>query len=165
MFRNAQLAGTFLGGDLVLQRSQQVFGVDSRLEIYRSILENWDSNYLFGVGIGEFDALFATYKPESLEKLIMRAHNDYLEFAYTAGILNLLLLLLIATIILRSVYKKITEGDGRNLGYYACGVATCGLVGAHAAIDFPLQIPAISYGFVIILAATYSLTSSSKRSN
>ncbi|WP_417464338.1 O-antigen ligase family protein [Kordiimonas sp.] len=146
-----------ISGDLLLDRLSLENGSGVRLIIYDLILGNWASNPLSGVGLAQFDSLFSVYRAENIAQPILRAHNDYLEFAYTAGTIALFFLLVPPILLTRIYYRRLSDGSG-PYPQFTLGIASSVLVGVHSSLDFPLQIPAVGFYYAIIQAMVYSLT-------
>ena len=114
----------------------------------KSIVENsW-----LGVGYGSFEESFRLYRDETITGHYDKAHNTYLENIFELGMLPALALFLAiilpALVCVRGVWVR-----RRDWLYPALGVAASVLVGAHALVDFSLQIPAVALTYALIMGA------------
>ena len=110
-----------------------------------------EQNHL-GMGYGTFENSFRIYRDETIDGFYDKAHNTYLENIFELGQYQAYALFAsifwLALICLRGVWVR-----RRNWLYPALGVAASMLVGAHAFVDFSLQIPAIAYSYALMLGA------------
>ena len=107
---------------------------------------------VLGTGLGTFAEVYRLYRSDLLGTGVKRAHNDYLEIALELGVpaaagfvagLFALALVCAGGVLARR----------RNPELAAAGVGACALVGAHALVDFSLQIPAVAATFALVLGA------------
>lgn len=145
-----------LSGDLLEKRFHTGTSFDQRLKAYPLVVEAIEDRPLVGFGLGTFDDVFRSYRDETITIYFDRAHNDYLELAMTAGIP--------ATIVLMTAFVFLVIFLVRRLGvglqyrsFIALGITTSVQLGLHSVVDFPLQIPAISYMWCAILAASVAV--------
>ena len=105
---------------------------------------------LLGTGLGTFASVYRVYRSGRIGPNVDRAHNDYLELALELGVpaaacfvgaLAGLALVCAAGVFIRR----------RDEEMPAVGFASCTLVGAHALVDFSLQIPAVAATFALVL--------------
>jgi O-antigen ligase len=111
-----------------------------------------------GTGLGTYGEVFQIYRDGRFGPQTPsydKAHNTYLEFALEAGLPAFAAMMLvlggIAALCLRGVLRR-----RRNVIYPAAGVAATALIGAHSAIDFPLQIPAIAVTYMLLMGTAYA---------
>ena len=114
---------------------------------------------LLGTGYGSFRDVFPIYRDASIEGSGSwdKAHNTYLENALELGIPAAAALCGAVLGCARRCWLGIRQRR-RNRIYPAVGVATTALVAAHSAVDFSLQIPAVSvtYAFILGIACAQS---------
>ncbi len=123
---------------------------DERFDIYPLV---WDSICTFplsGTGLGTFDEGFRLVRTVDVRKLFLRAHSDYLEITMTAGLPATILLILSIGFVVQNIWKHALSY--KTSVFAACVLAVAVQLGIHSAIDFPLQIPAISLLFVTLIA-------------
>ncbi|WP_417462403.1 O-antigen ligase family protein [Kordiimonas sp.] len=158
------LALLALNGDLVFLRFTTIFDDGQRWSLYEETLGIISKKPIFGFGLGTFEDVFRHYHTEAIATNFIRAHNDYLEMTITAGLLGTALFAIGLFPILRAHARPVIQRNSRQntAPYVALGLAICVHVGAHALVDFPMQIPGISYTFVILLAATTAITRGGK---
>jgi O-antigen ligase len=125
---------------------------EGRREIYELTLEAIGNTPLLGTGLGTFKWIFPTYRTEDMPFTIELAHNDYLENMLELGIPAALLLtgaaVLLVFACLRGVFRR-----RRNVIIPCIGVGASLLVGVHAFFDFSLQIPAVTFFYLLLLGA------------
>ena len=108
-----------------------------------------------GTGLGSFRGVFQIHRDEAFNVLhpaYQQAHSSYLEMALEAGLPAFALVLVLvagpAAFAMRGVLKR-----RRNLAYPAAGLGATALVAAHSAVDFSLQIPAVTVTYLAIMGA------------
>lgn len=108
-----------------------------------------------GWGLGTFRGVFQILRDASFTVLTpayQQAHSSYLELALEAGLpafaLMMALLAGMAGLCVRGVLRR-----RRHVVYPALGLAATALVAAHAAVDFSLQIPAITATYLFLMGA------------
>ena len=88
------------------------------------------------------------------------AHNDYLEMTLELGVpASLCFFLTLFALALHCAHGAFTRR--RDAVLPALGFAACTLVGAHALVDFSMQLPAVAATFALVLGAA---TAQSRRS-
>ena len=133
-------------------------GYPTRIAIWTDTVRS-AGDYLFtGAGAGAFPYAFrrsAFYLPR---KTVDHAHNDYLEWLLEFGLLPTLLLTAVVALTLWRVGRFVlsNEETGRRM---AAGGALLGAAAIllHAAVDFPLQIPALAALTAVLLGCAAGL--------
>jgi len=109
-------------------------------------------NRWLGVGYGSFERSFRLYRDETILGYYDKAHNTYLENIFELGLLQasalFIAIFLVALICLRGVWVR-----RRHWIYPAIGFSASLLVGAHALVDFSLQIPAVAFTYALMMGA------------
>ncbi|HLF95659.1 MAG TPA: O-antigen ligase family protein [Methylococcaceae bacterium] len=127
-----------------------------RAGMYVAALSMIKSAPLLGVGAGGFRGLYPLYHEDyfqyfnflsatNLSKLTVtgEAHNDYLEFLASFGLVGLLFVM-VSAYLCRRIWKSGMEADA--------GLLVVGVAALNALVEFPLQNPATSFLFVLGLA-------------
>ena len=120
------------------------------LVILRSIL----SAPVLGFGYGTFEAIFPMFRDGSLSILGLwdRAHNTYLEVLQGLGLLfGAMLIACVGALVWDCVKGARTRKRNATIPAIAASVSV--LVGAHALIDFSLQIQAVTLTYMAVLGA------------
>jgi len=137
---------------------------EGRSTVYSLLSNISTNNNRFGLGYGTFENSFRLYRDESIVGFYDKAHNTYLENLFELGWLPAYALFLsiawLALICLRGVWVR-----RRHWLYPALGVAASMLVGAHAFVDFSLQIPAVAYTYAMMLGVGVAQAYPSKGSS
>ncbi len=114
---------------------------------------------LLGTGYGSFADVFPLYRDATIKApgVWDKAHSSYLENALELGIPAAAALCAAVLACARCCWLGIRRRR-RDRVYPAIGVAATALVAAHSAVDFSLQIPAVSvsYAFILGLACAQS---------
>ena len=140
-------------GDELIDRLDATF-VDNedRLLVYDILAKANAENSWLGVGYGSFEKSFRLYRDETIVGYFDKAHNTYLENIFELGLLQasalFIAIFLVALICLRGVWVR-----RRNWIYPAIGFSASILVGAHALVDFSLQIPAVAFTYSLMMGA------------
>lgn len=147
-------AGLFsLSGQELGDRLSGQVNVDDRFDIYPLMVDAIADQPVTGYGLGTFEETFRIYRTITIRnKYFMHGHNDYLELAMTAGI-PATLVLLAAFAVLASRLWRTRNRCGPDNVYVALALAVMAQIAVHSLVDFPLQIPGVSYFWVALLAA------------
>ncbi|MFC3052318.1 O-antigen ligase family protein [Kordiimonas pumila] len=141
-----------LSGELFSNRMNTLNYNDMRFLAYPIMMDTIAENPIKGIGIGTFVEYFSQYRPEEMPRYFNKGHNDVLEIIMTAGLfaggLFILSFLFITIWMFYSAFKSVEHKIFLFLG----GTVSIQM-GLHSLVDFPLQMPAISYFFTSILAA------------
>lgn len=146
----------WLSGDLLESRLQQNVGFDFRFKIYPIVMDIVAEQPLTGFGLGTFEDLFRMHQDFLFDRFMIRAHNDYLELAMSAGIPATVLIVLAPVILVVFLVRRLRFG-AQYRAFIALGITSSLQIGLHSLVDFPLQIPAISYLWCAILASSVAL--------
>lgn len=149
-------------GDATLARFLDAdMEAEPRIEAYeRTLVAIADAPYA-GTGLGTYRDVFQMYRTPSIEKPFFRAHNTYLENALELGVPAAVALVgavawLGGMCLLGALRRR------RDATYPCLGAASTALVGAHALVDFSLQIPAVAALFFMLLGCGCAQSRSSR---
>lgn len=145
----------FVHGDAVQQRLQLVSIDDPRFDAYPLILETIMERPITGFGLGTFEEVFASLRTIDIRIIFDRAHNDLIELTLTAGIVVATMFFCSLFFLLFYLVKSLVPRDASSL-ITVLAISCFIQILLHSNIDFPMQIPAISYTLVAILAAGLS---------
>lgn len=146
----------------------QGFTDEARDEVYELTWNAIMTNPWLGFGLGSFEEVFPLYKSlkvagsTATPSLWDFAHNSYLENIFELGFpaaLGLCYCVLRLGII--CVIGIMTRK--RDWIYPAAGVAATSLIGAHAYVDFSMQIPAVTYTYLLLMGAACAQSFSSRK--
>jgi O-antigen ligase len=149
------VVGNFFGIEEVAQRLQETsFHSSMRDEVARDTLVMVRDYPLTGTGAGSFYSTYPMYNSGGFRfAFIKHAHNDYLEFASTLGLLAFGLLGFCVLLSLwHSIRAQLKRRDRLMQGMgFAASMAIVALL-IHSFVDFNLQIPANAATFMVVLA-------------
>lgn len=148
------LAGVFLlFGDVLQKRAVEGDSFLVRLGFWKGSLELLGERPILGTGLSTFDSVFHPFKPvQHLNFSVSSAHNTYIENAIELGIpAAAIMLAAVSWPFVMCLSGGTKRPHGRALRKTAAAVALA--LGAHAIVDFSLQIPAISASFAVLLGA------------
>jgi O-antigen ligase len=130
----------------------------SRGWLWRDTVEMIRRHPITGVGLGAYGTAHPKYALADCRCAPEQAHSDYLQILADAGVIGGALALTFLALTLREVSRAI-RSDNPLLAAVALGCGT-GIVGLliHSATDFNLQLPSNSYLFLLLVAATSSIT-------
>ncbi len=137
-------AGIAISGWSVLSRRLQEQNVFKyRREIFLSTIDMWREHPWTGVGLGGFETVYPGYARFDTRLRVDHAHNDWLEWLAEGGVpATVCLVAFIAMCVPALRGRPWTWG--------------LGAVVAHAAVDFPLQIPGVLIPTLGLAAAAWS---------
>ncbi len=159
---------TYLYGQGLLDRlgSTEISSLDDRMLLYQQIISMISSRPLLGFGAGRFELTFPLFHklPLSPDVVWDLAHNSYLalwaELGIVFGSIPIILLILIA---IRAI--KIYRNAQYHWLYAAISLGVFITAAMHSLVDFSLEIQAVAYLFVAILAIGISSSTKSKKKN
>ncbi len=140
-------------GDQLIERLNDISSENQDRWLVYDILSKANvENRWLGVGYGSFEKSFRLYRDETISAYYDKAHNTYLENIFELGLLQasalFVAVFLMALICLRGVWVR-----RKDWIYPAIGFSASLLVGAHALVDFSLQIPAVAFTYALIMGA------------
>jgi O-antigen ligase len=145
-----------VGGETTFGRfGQAVLALEQRPDVFRLTQVGIADRPLTGHGLGTFENAFRAYGDGSLNLLWERAHNDYLEAAFELGIPAAALLFLGFAYVALQCALGIRRRR-RDAHYPVLATAATALVGAHALVDFSMQITAVATLYVAIVGLGYA---------
>jgi len=118
-----------------------------RIDVWRIGLGMAADHLALGTGLGTFESAFAPRRPPGVELRWTHVHSDWLEAAIEGGLPVL------------CAVGAIAAATARHLLRSARGAIPAGLaasllaIALHAAVDFPLRIPAVAVAAVVVLGA------------
>ncbi|MEL7060558.1 MAG: O-antigen ligase family protein, partial [Acidobacteriota bacterium] len=137
---------------------------NARIAAWRDTLELWRSAPWTGIGVGAFRDAFARVQSPSLPGSWYHAHSDLLETLATAGIVVSTLLVAGVAFVLRGLWRAFTDGrrsEDRATALAAAGATVFALL--HAAVEFPLTIPANATALAVVVGLGLTAPRSSER--
>ncbi|MGK6353912.1 O-antigen ligase family protein [Sphingomonas sp. DT-207] len=107
-----------------------------------------------GAGGGVFEDLFITSEPiEWVKPTIMNhVHNDYVEMVIEYGLTGVIALLVLAVVILGSIWELRRLHDRRAAAIRVAGAVIIALMALHSLVDYPLRRPATLAIFAVAIA-------------
>lgn len=140
-----------ISADPILGRVQyQGMEDTARAALSRSTLSATDAAPLLGHGFGAFQRYYPLFSDGSVPGDVDEAHNDVLETLADLGLLAGLAFMaapaLLAGMCLAGCLRR-----RRDRVFPAVGFAASVVVGAHAFVDFSLQIPAVAVTYAAVL--------------
>lgn len=148
------IVGQWFGFDELAERIENTtIEGNTRFEVAGDSVYMAQDYFLAGTGAGTFYSSYPQYRRSEVFQFYDHAHNDYLEFAATFGLIGLLPLALSVLLAIgnaiRVVYKRhyqLAKGTA-----FACLMGLFSLM-THSSVDFNLHIPANALLFVLLLA-------------
>lgn len=134
--------------------------VDGRIPIYLDTLEQAVRSPVAGVGLGNFEPVFAlTHTRSARMERNLHPESSWLMFTMEVGVLGLVLGLFLLWEMTRRMYltKKLRNKSRRRHRRLRFGAAVAGLVVvAHGFIDMPLHIPGTAFLGILLLGLAVS---------
>tara|TARA_R110002153_G_scaffold119661_5_gene264745 strand:- start:271 stop:1653 length:1383 start_codon:yes stop_codon:yes gene_type:complete len=148
------ILSAWFGLDKVKNRLEQTtLTEETRDEVIRDAIPLLQDFPFTGSGMGSFYSVFPKYKSEDINLFYDHTHNDYLQFAIEAGIPVTLCLFMLPLLAAISCIKALKSRRNVLMKGTAFG-ALMAVIGMsiHMTVDFPLQAPANTALFMVILA-------------
>jgi O-antigen ligase len=151
-------------GDLVLGKISQLgFRDQGRIGLYAITLRSILAAPWLGYGYGTFVDVFPMFRDQSISTFAQwtAAHDTYLEVFQGLGLIfGPMLVTTVAVLVLRCVKGAATRQVNETAPCVAAAAAC--LLGAHALVDFTLQLQAIAITFMALLGAGVAQSESSR---
>ncbi|WP_294540078.1 O-antigen ligase family protein [uncultured Rhodoblastus sp.] len=160
----ALLAGFLMFGDRIVGRISEVGLTDaSRLAVDVIIAHSLLDAPFLGFGYGTFADVFPMYRDQSISPYGVwdMAHNSYLEVLQGLGLIfGGALIAALALLAWKCLHAAVARRGNATAAIVAA--SACLLVGAHAMVDFSLQIEAVTLTFMAMLGAGLAQSESSR---
>lgn len=119
---------------------------NTRIDLWRGTVESWKRSPVLGSGLGTYRYVIGMDKPASGAAVLEQAHNDWLEWGSTSGIVGMALLAFLIGSLWRLVRPRKVRVLRSELRYALAG-ATLALTATmmHEVIGFGLQTPVNRY--------------------
>jgi hypothetical protein len=151
-------------GDLLLGKiSQAGFRDQGRMGLYVITIRSILAAPWLGYGYGTFVDVFPMFRDQSLTTFGQwtAAHDTYLEVFQGLGLIfGPMLVATVAVLVWRCIKGAVTRQANETLPCVAAAVAC--LLGAHALVDFTLQLQAIAITLMALLGAGVAQSESSR---
>lgn len=151
-----------LSGEMLDHRLQSDASLDQRFSIYPIVLDAMSNRPIVGYGLGTFEDVFRVFRDDTVTLYFVRAHSDYLEVALTAGILAAVLLVVSIAALVFQLVASLKFGN-QYRSFIVLGITASVQLALHSLVDFSLQIPAVSYLWCAIIAASLAAAHRCKR--
>ncbi len=145
--------GLALVGETLLLRAGDGGALAGRLEVTHASLAALAERPLSGFGLGSFPALFESFRSPALAqdaRPYLHAHNTYVELAAEAGWPAFLLLQALLLGCAWRCWRGLRQRRHDWL-YGLIALAAGGVAAVHAAFDFSLQLPGVTFPLAALL--------------
>lgn len=159
----AAIAVLVSGGEWALLHKLEAWLVlDERSLVYTRTIEAIGDAGALGTGFGTFEEAFRFYRTSDIANSFNTAHSTYLENILELGWPAAMALFAVFAGFLVSCTLGVVHRR-RDAVYPAVGLAATVLVAVHSAVDFSLQIPAITATYMLVMGAACAQCWSSRR--
>jgi len=138
-------------GERFAADEEELRTLGGRVEVWGVGLEMAKEHVVLGTGLGTFESAFAPRRPPGVELRWTHAHSDWLEAAIEGGLPVLCAVAGIALLVVRHLLRA-----ARGAVPAALAAALLALA-IHAAVDFPLRIPAVAVVAAVLVGAALSV--------
>ena len=145
-----------LSGSMLDERLAIGTGDEGRFRAFAHIMRAIEDRPYAGFGLGTFEEVFRGYRGLDIHVVFDRAHSEYLELAMTAGI-PMAVLVCLAALLVCVYFIFATRASARHAIYVLLGLTTSIQILTHAVIDFPVQIPAVAYSYLLVVGCAFAL--------
>jgi len=124
---------------------------EARVELTPLAFQAATTFFPVGAGFGTFDPIFRRFETDAslTPKFYNRAHNDFIEILFEAGLGGGLLLLLLIMVAAFSAWRLFRRGRGSSREAGLSGAVIMLLVGLGSITDYPLRTPLIAAVFTL----------------
>ena len=148
------IVSSLFGLKQVQQRIEQTnLTQESRDEVVTDALPLLTQYGIVGTGGGTFYTVYPQVQSESIQHFYDHAHNEYLQFAIEFGIVGAAILAMLVFLCAKSAFSAMRHRRHplpRGTAFTAV-MAVIGMA-LHSTVDFPLQAPANTAIFIVLLA-------------
>jgi O-antigen ligase len=151
------------GDPFVAGLAERGIGDAGRMSVYLIALRSILDAPLQGHGYGTFADVFPMYRDRSIpvQGAWLQAHDTYLEVFQGLGLVfGAMLVVCVLLLVVSCVSGAVTRQESMTAPRVAAAAAF--LLGAHALVDFSLQIQAVALTFMAILGAGVAQSESSR---
>ncbi|MCE2570639.1 O-antigen ligase family protein [Motilimonas eburnea] len=159
------IVSTWFGLDKVKERLVATnLDAETRDNVVRFALNAIEQRPMSGYGAGSFYSEFQRFNEHGIYLFYDHAHNEYIQFLFESGLIGTTLLgLAIVIALMVSTQQFIKREDPLVKGIaLACVMTIVGML-IHISVDFPLQAPATTCYFLLILSIALVLPSIHQR--
>lgn len=146
----------YMSGELLDARLQGETSNNLRFQNYPYVIAAIQDRPILGYGLGAFDNVHLTYRVPDDLGWFSRAHSDHLELVHTAGTPAAVWLVIALLSPVVFLLRQLKFGLQYRT-FIALGITTSLQFAIHSAVDFSLQMPAVSYLWVAILATSSAM--------
>jgi hypothetical protein len=119
---------------------------NTRWDLWRGTVQSWQRSPLLGSGLGSYRYVIGVDKPATGNQVLEQAHNDWLEWLATGGLVGAAALLLLVAGVVRQLEPRGVRQLRREFRYALAGASLAMVAAAlHEAIGFGLQTPLNRY--------------------
>ncbi|MBT3137049.1 O-antigen ligase family protein [Alteromonas sp. ALT199] len=148
------IVSSLFGLKQVQQRIEQTnLTQESRDEVVTDALPLLSQYGVIGTGGGTFYTVYPQVQSESIQHFYDHAHNEYLQFAIEFGIVGAAIIAMLVLLCAKSALSAM-QNRRHPLPRGTAFAAVMAVIGMalHSTVDFPLQAPANTAIFIILLA-------------
>jgi O-antigen ligase len=129
------------------------FTFERRLSLSQAGLRMSVDNWFFGVGGGAFYSSFSQYRDLNVGNSFYHfAHNDYLHFWAEQGLIGVMILVAMIVQCIGVNLKVLQQSKNTYRRTFAyTSIYSTIMLGFHSMVDFPLQIPAYTALYLVVL--------------
>ncbi|MFP4447015.1 MAG: O-antigen ligase family protein, partial [Desulfosudaceae bacterium] len=148
--------------NMIFERFSQIRNASGEIQVAR--LDRWADHlkiiadfFLFGTGLGTMRDIYPLYRTLPGTAVLEYAHNDYLGFMATGGIVLVVLMAAALAGIVRYSYRSYGRRHDRTAIYlFAASLTAVLSILLHSLVDFNLQLGANGLYFFLVLALAVS---------
>ncbi len=148
------IVSSLFGLKQVQQRIEQTtLAQESRDEVITDALPILNQHGILGTGGGTFYTVYPQFQSDTIQHFYDHAHNEYLQFIIEFGLVGAALLAALVLLCFKSAIIAIRHRRHplpRGVAF-ASVMAVIGMA-LHSTVDFPLQAPANTAIFIVLLA-------------
>jgi O-antigen ligase len=145
-----------LGGDVIHRfQSPQTDPYFSRLEVFDAAQRMAKDFLWLGGGADTFASLSPFYRKDVEAAWVGYAHNDFIEFVITLGVVGTGLLLIMVLLAFLLPWTQHRGGVSKEFTLLVV-LALAGMMG-HSLVDFPFQVSSLQLEYLFLLAALTTL--------
>ena len=149
-FLMTTVAVVISGGITITRLFETDLQAEERLSVYRSVLDAIYDFWSRGSGLGSYGSVFPIYRTAAVPNYYDYAHNEYLQNILELGVPGAACLFAALGCLVAICIVGIRTR--RRRGIFPClGIAASVAVAVHSALDFSLEIPAVTLTYVYLL--------------
>ena len=144
------------GERFVTAGAENLTTLGQRIPAWRASFDLWPEAWKTGTGAGTFESAFQSVQPPDVYRHWTHLHNEWIQAGLELGAVGLALVLALAFVIFRRLWRTAPGPGGRRDAFRAALFAALAGAALHAFWDFSPKIPGIGFTIAVLAGLAFS---------